>query len=297
MTAEQALVFEVAGTAVVGVLSAPEAAPAGAELGVVVVVGGPQYRVGSHRQFVQLARCLAAAGFPVLRFDVRGMGDGGGDQRSFEALGDDIAAAIDAMQQQRPSVRQVVLWGLCDGASAALLYLDEHRDARVCGMCLANPWVRSAASQARANVKHYYRERLLQKDFWLKLLRGGVAGQALKSLWQNMRLARAGQAGAGAASGQALAFQVRMARGWQKAGLPVLLLQSGADYTAREFDEFVAMDRGWQRLVATTSVTRVDLAAADHTLSDAASRQQAEQATVDWLRHLLRHMPMSAPSS
>ena len=39
------------------------------ERGVLVVVGGPQYRVGSHRQFVLLARALAAAGIPVLRFD------------------------------------------------------------------------------------------------------------------------------------------------------------------------------------------------------------------------------------
>jgi len=59
----------------VGVLHAPEAAPS---LGFVFVVGGPQYRVGSHRQFVLLARDLASHGAAVLRFDCRGMGDSGG---------------------------------------------------------------------------------------------------------------------------------------------------------------------------------------------------------------------------
>ena len=38
----------------------------------VIVVGGPQYRAGSHRQFTLLARHIAAAGYPVLRFDARG---------------------------------------------------------------------------------------------------------------------------------------------------------------------------------------------------------------------------------
>ncbi|KAB8057318.1 hydrolase 1, exosortase A system-associated, partial [Janthinobacterium violaceinigrum] len=56
----------------VGILSLP-AAPG--PRGVLIVTGGPQYRVGSHRQFVLLARALAAQGVPVLRFDLRGMGD------------------------------------------------------------------------------------------------------------------------------------------------------------------------------------------------------------------------------
>ncbi len=42
---------------------------------VVVVAGGPQYRAGAHRQFVSLARKLAQHGYPVLRFDLRGMGE------------------------------------------------------------------------------------------------------------------------------------------------------------------------------------------------------------------------------
>ncbi len=59
---------------------------------VLIVVGGPQYRVGSHRQFVLLARRVADAGYPVLRFDYRGMGDSGGDMRDFESVSEDIGA-------------------------------------------------------------------------------------------------------------------------------------------------------------------------------------------------------------
>ena len=48
------------------------------------MVGGPQYRVGSHRQFTLMARAFAAAGYPVLRFDYRGIGDSEGESRGFE---------------------------------------------------------------------------------------------------------------------------------------------------------------------------------------------------------------------
>src|SRR5215471_15952260 len=73
----------------IGLLHMPDPSPS---LGVVIVVGGPQYRAGSHRQFVLLARDLASNGAAVLRFDCRGMGDSGGNFPGFERIGPDIAA-------------------------------------------------------------------------------------------------------------------------------------------------------------------------------------------------------------
>ncbi len=78
---ETALRFTCADEYLFGILACPERP---SDTGVVIVVGGPQTRVGSHRQFVLLSRALAAAGYPVLRFDVRGMGDSSGEQRDFE---------------------------------------------------------------------------------------------------------------------------------------------------------------------------------------------------------------------
>ena len=78
---ETVLAFPCEGERLLGVVSAPEDALVTGDLGVVIVVGGPQVRAGSHRQFVQLARHLAAQGLPTLRFDVRGMGDSSGPQR------------------------------------------------------------------------------------------------------------------------------------------------------------------------------------------------------------------------
>jgi exosortase A-associated hydrolase 1 len=280
---DEALVFDCAGTPLLGVLSRPAARPAAA-VGVVVVVGGPQYRAGSHRQFVMLARHLAAAGFPVLRFDARGMGDSAGAQRSFEELGDDVRAAVSALMEAEPGLRGVVLWGLCDGASAALLALHERADPRVLGLALLNPWVRSVASLARTHVKHYYRQRLMERAFWAKLLRGGVALQALRDLLGNLRAAFGGGGRRRRAVAEALPFQQRMARAWATFDGGILLLLSERDHTAQEFIEFSQGDAAWQAALRARVPQRVTLAGADHTCSDPAAQAAAEAATLQWLR-------------
>ena len=84
---ERPLAFQCKNDWLYGILSLPEQAVA---RGVLIVVGGPQYRVGSHRQFTLLARHLAEHGIPVMRFDYRGMGDSEGDRRTFENLEDDL---------------------------------------------------------------------------------------------------------------------------------------------------------------------------------------------------------------
>ena len=248
-----------------------------AEIGVVIVVGGPQYRAGAHRQFVSLARHLAASGFPTLRFDCRGMGDSEGEPRRFDELDADIAAGVAALQGAAHAVQRVVLWGLCDGASAALLYAARTEDARLAGLALLNPWVRSEASLARTHVKHYYRQRLAEREFWLKLLRGGVAGQALRSLVSNLRLSRPVRAA------PALGFQSRMAQGWARLPGPVLLLISENDLTASEFVDHCQADTGWRQARTARPCTEVRLRGADHTCSTPGAQDAAEAATAEWL--------------
>ena len=185
---EKALVFHCGSDRLVGILHAPvaESRP----IGVVIVVGGPQYRVGSHRQFVLMARALGRAGYPVLRFDHRGIGDSDGAVRSFENLDDDIRAALDLLCAEIPSLRSCVILGLCDAAAATLMYC--LKDSRLEGLILANPWVRSESGQARAYVRHYYGRRLLQWDFWRKVAMGqfdamGSLRDLTRKLWVSSR--------------------------------------------------------------------------------------------------------------
>ena len=277
---EEPLEFSCHGERLLGILARPAGGRAAA-CGVLIVVGGPQYRAGSHRQFVLLARRLAAAGIASLRFDYRGMGDSSGETRNFENVDDDIAAALDAMQMAAPEERRIALWGLCDAASAVLLYWHARRDVRVAALCLLNPWVRSAATLARAHVKHYYGRRLMQREFWLKLLRGEMnLFGALGGLLGNLRLWLGGRP-QGAAQQP---FQARMATALREFAGPVLLILSGDDYTAKEFIESAAADAPWAGVLERSNLRRRDFPSADHTFSDIACRIEAESATLEWLQ-------------
>jgi len=275
---ERALWLPCEGERLAAVLTRPEQP---AELGVIIVVGGPQYRVGAHRQFVLLARHLAASGFATLRFDFRGMGDSGGAQRSFEDVGADLRVAIDALFAEQSGLRHVALWGLCDGASAALMYVDATGDARVAALAVVNPWVRSPTSLARTHIEHHYKRRLHDPTFWARLVTGRIRARSLAELWQAWKLSMQGrELGAGDA---ARGFQQRMADGWRRFAGPILLLLSGEDYTADEFRDALRDDPLWRGALGAARVTMHDLVGADHTFAVAAQRTNAQRLTADWL--------------
>jgi exosortase A-associated hydrolase 1 len=267
-------------TDMLGIVSQSAGGHPDANVGVVIVVGGAQYRVGGHRQFVLLARHLAAHGFPALRFDFPGMGDSPGEAIGFEDTAPHIEAAIAALQRACPGVQRVVLWGLCDGASASLLYVQATQDPRVAGLALLNPWVRSEAGLAHAQVKHYYRQRLLEPAFWRKLLAGGVGWQALRGLGRNLRTMRR-QSPETTAS-----FQDRMAQGWRAFPGPILLLLSERDLTAQEFQEAIRGSEAWARGESNPGAAEKALPGADHTCSQLPAKLAVQKEVLDWLQQL-----------
>jgi exosortase A-associated hydrolase 1 len=277
--AERALMFSCEGEQLTGILAGPSFPR---EPGMLIVVGGAQYRVGSHRQFVLLGRRLASQSHAVLRFDYRGMGDATGAVRSFDDIGPDIAAAIDALCEAS-GVKQVVLWGLCDAASAALTYWRAARDTRVRGMVLLNPWVRTEAGLARTHIKHYYWRRILDLKFWEKLLRGQVdLVGATRNFLRNFMAARG--KGEAPEAGAISSFQDRMAEGIQSFPGPILVIMSGRDLTAKEFLDYTQSNSRWSGLLNRPNLVRHDIPDADHTFSSAQSRGEVEALTLDWLR-------------
>lgn len=277
---EKAIVFSCAGEDLLGIVALPDLPN---ETGILFVVGGPQYRAGSHRQFLLLSRAMAAVGYPVMRFDHSGMGDSSGALKGFETLTDDISAAISAFKEISPTVSKVVLWGLCDAASASLLYWDTTHDSRIVGMVLLNPWVRSEATFARTHIKHYYVQRLLQLEFWRKLVRGRLGvGRALGDFINSVKRVR--QQKNRAVEREALPFQKRMLRGLEDFQGQVLILLSENDYTAKEFSEVVRSDSSWARTLNKNNLTRIEVSGADHTFSSAEWRKEVESLTLEWLK-------------
>jgi exosortase A-associated hydrolase 1 len=282
ISSERAVVFSCRGQKLVGILLLPERATARA---VVVVVGGPQYRVGSHRQFVLLARELATSGYCTLRFDCRGMGDSEGEHPGFENLGPDISAAIDAVLEAVPAVTEVVLWGLCDAASAAVLY--AHADARVAGLVLLNPWVHDPNANRTPPLRAYYLRKLVSAELWGRIFRGKVDLRArladLKRLAWRGPSATVPVVAAGRPSDAGLRYQDRMQDGARDFGGRVLIILSGEDLVAAEFKALLRTERGWKKLLRTKGWSLRDLPEATHTFSRKEWRDQVAKWTLDWL--------------
>ena len=277
---EQALRFACQGEPVYGVLSLPERPAARA---ILVVVGGPQYRAGSHRQFTLLARAWAAAGIAVLRFDYRGMGDSGGPMRTFESVGADLRAGVDQLYASVPGLENVVVWGLCDAASAAMFYGCE--DARVAGMVLLNPWARTSGTIAKTTLRHYYRARLVDPALWKKILGGRFNYRAaVASFVGQLRAAFGAGAPQAAPAADPATLPQRMLDGLSRFEGRLLFIISEPDMTAREFLDMVQGSRQWQRLLAGANVAQRRLPDADHTFSRRVWREQVAAWTADWVR-------------
>lgn len=279
---EQAFTFPCAGDRLLGIVHIPDGAAV--RIGLLILVGGPQYRVGAHRQYIHLARAAAAAGIPAMRFDYRGVGDSEGVYPGFEHVGPDIDAAITAFRTRCPDLDGVVLWGLCEGASAILL--AGVRNPFVKGAALVNPWVRTDQGEAQAYLKHYYGKRILSRSQWKRILRGEVRlGQSLASVVKLIGRSLKGSA-ARPSNVDHRPYPCRMADGLRSYEGRTLLVMSGRDLVAREFEDVAGSATEWRGLLGRSSVQRVDIAATDHTFSSESWRQAAADATISFVRDI-----------
>lgn len=314
---ETAVTFRCGADTVFGILHLPNSA---LNRGVLIVVGGPQYRVGSHRQFLLLARDLATQGVPVMRFDFRGMGDSEGHRRKFNEIDDDIRSAVNAFFRGRPELKDVVIWGLCDAASAALFY--AYQDQRVRGLVLLNPWVHTEKGAATVYVKTYYLRRLFSPDLWRKIGRMEFNYlEAVSSFLSNLgktvslrdrlkewfcplvnrikRLSQSNNSTESAASSKsfsltpgksrtaAIAEQSnlpdRMRSCLEVFNYPVLIILSGNDFTAGEFRELINNSAEWSQLISDPRITIHELDDADHTFSTRKWSKQVATWTFEWV--------------
>ncbi len=270
----QPLIFTCDGAMLAGSLH-----PASGRTGVVIVTGGLQTRHGSHRGFVALADHLAEAGFPVLRFDRRGVGDSDGIDPGFRNSAPDIAAAVAALRGACPAIVNVVGWGLCDGATALAM-----ASSGFAGLILANPWTLDSdhagpLPPAAAIAAHYSRQ-IADPKAWLRLLTGAVSFRTLqRGLRKLVRRAPI------TATATAIAAGLN--------GFPgaILVLLAGHDGTAATF---AALLRTRTFAGISARATIATIAGATHTFPGAESERQMIRACLDWLLRLDRSSGASA---
>lgn len=148
------------------------------ETGLLIVGGGNEIRSGAFSGQSQLAAQIAKAGFPVFRFDRRGVGDSEGENRGFRNTEGDIASALQAFRAIAPQVERIIGFGNCDAASALMLAGGAGFD----GLILSNPWTFEddgteedpASDMPASAIRSRYLEKLKNPREIGRLLSGGV---------------------------------------------------------------------------------------------------------------------------
>ena len=218
--------------------------------GLLIVSGGNEVRAGPWNAQALLAARIAALGYPVFRFDRRGVGDSEGENRGFQGSAADIAAALTAFREQAPQLTRIVGFGNCDGAAALMLAEGAGCDALV----LANPWTIESEAEGPppAAIRAHYWRRLRDPAAVLRLLAGKVSPLKLvRSLAGAARMDRPRNTGLAGA----------IATGLARFGGRAAIVLAGRDRTAQVF--LARWDRSDPRLR--------HCAGADHSFSDPAS--------------------------
>ena len=209
-----------------GALLAATLDEAPGETGLLIVSGGNETRAGTWNGQALLAADIAAAGYPVLRFDRRGVGDSEGSNSGFRGSAPDIAAALAEFRAQCPQLARVVALGNCDAASALMLGGGAGCDALV----LCNPWSFDEESSAGAApppaaLRAHYRQRLTDFGAIRRLLTGKVS---LRGLLGSLR-------GVAAPPPPPSGLTAEMRAGLAGFSGPAIILLAGRDRTALSF--------------------------------------------------------------
>jgi alpha/beta superfamily hydrolase len=229
--------------------------------------------IGPNRMWVRFARALAAAGTCSLRVDVRGVGDGGGEEfvGGVEAYYDPVVwddSHVLAECARTLGARRLVLVGLCSGATAAFQVARQRDD--VPAVVMMNPlllqWDEGAASASEADVT--WRSAIRPGDWrrasrWRKLVRGQLPVRALaRGLAARIGLRRPATSGSGAAA---------QLRALAEAGVDVQLVIAEGDASA----DFIARVAGGEP--SALAAPRLDvrmLPGSDHTFRPPAAQEE-----------------------
>jgi exosortase A-associated hydrolase 1 len=243
--------------------------------GLLIVSGGNELRSGAHRGMAKLAERLSRDGFPVFRFDRRGVGDSEGENGGFMSSGPDMAAAVSAFREACPGLDRIVAFGNCDAATALALHHDPDD---IAALLLANPWVieNGHGMPPAAAIRKRYWDRLKNPRKLWELVTGRVN---LAKLWQGMTAARS--------RGPESPLARAMAKALGSTNRPVTFILAEHDNTAVAFEE-AWNGPAFRELHGGGRVRTIRISTASHSFA----RPEDAEALYRAVRNMLHHVSM-----
>ena len=232
--------------------------------GLLILSGGNEIRSGAYAGQAAMAQHFQTLGYPVFRFDRRGIGDSEGQNRGFEHSADDIAAALKAFRAMAPQLRNIIGFGNCDAATALTIFPDHDAFST---LILVNPWTIDAAPEAdetaspnAAAIRGRYWARLKNPRSIMDLLTGKID---IKKLAAGLAKASVREPVSDLAT--------RIAEGFLDRDEPVALLLAERDTTALAFLA-AWRSRTCQAARAKDNISLSTCDSASHSFADPAAR-------------------------
>lgn len=286
---KQALVFDCQGERLVGILTRPQDPAVSVTTALIALpAGGPQYRVGLARQLLQQASYLCERNIAVLRFDYRGIGDSEGEFQGFRSVEPDLRAAIDELKLQLPELKNVILWGGCNAASAIMILAQKLPEVN--GIVVSNPFLGDHNLGQQAKLLHFY-SRIKQKSFWSKLLSGKYdLAPYLKGFIRSFKKQPGIQTKQSEnsnspkpATNKPVKIIDDMFNGMTKYSGHCLFLLSDRSIQSNEFRALLKSSKPWRKLFKRPKTKIVNVENTDQNFSSLNSQQQLRQLTYEWI--------------
>ena len=261
------------------------------EVVVMMVVGGPQTRVGSHRLYVQLARFLCRHGINVFRFDYEGLGDSEGDFVGSRQAEASIHAGMTYLRKRLTNYSKNMIWSLCDGCAPSISYAVHNQNA-VDGLILCNPYVFfDDQDLSQAVLKHYYLRRLMSLDFWFKLFSLRVKYRESRlSLIETVKKSRAllkTDANANFETSK-IPLSELFIDSLIKNPRPVKFILSTDDLAAQKFADFLSAHEEIKMLFTDKRLAQFFIEGADHTFTEPEKKSEMFDTTLQSIHEILR---------
>ncbi|MEP2750764.1 MAG: hydrolase 1, exosortase A system-associated [Parasphingorhabdus sp.] len=246
--------------------------------GLLIVSGGNEIKAGAHAGMAKLAQKLADQGFPVFRYDRRGIGDSSGSNSGFLEARADIDAATEYFRETHPNLTKIVAFGNCDAATALALFGNK---IAIDQTVLANPWVIEEAdltSQAPTNpppsaIRSRYWARLKNPRSIIDLFTGKINFRKLASGLQQATQKQ---------ENTALANDLK--NGLIQLEKPCHILLASQDTTARAFlAAWNSQDFAAARALPNITIETLD--SASHSFADDQSKRWLEDQLLDILKN------------